>query len=457
MLPKKLFPESNVVSKNVVVDSLLLEAVANAEISDTISPAVKKDKINFEAIDGVTFPSEEFENYKGNQYLIPFFEKLFQLETNQSGKARIAYFGDSMTDGDMIVKDFRRYLQEKFGGNGVGFVNITSESASSRSSLVHDFSFNWKTQSYLKIKHPLAPFGVNGHVFFTNDSVNTAWVRYKANKTKFATSLNKPTLFYGKSNNKSGEVFYVANDDTIAKKIRPNQLLNTLQIAEGNIPSLKLYFKDTDSIPFYGFNFDDGKGIHVDNFSSRGNSGLPISVFSKDMMNAFQKQLAYDLIVLHYGTNVLNYGSLNYSWYEKRMQRVVEHLRACFPGVTILIVSTADKATKYDLEMKTDSAVVPLSTAQKRYAIASKSGFVNLYQLMGGDGSMVKWVEEEPAKANKDYTHFNFRGANVVGEMIFNQLMEGYLEYKKLRLKRVIKKTTKNDTVDVEKDSLYVE
>ena len=65
-------------------------------------------------------------------------------------------------------------------------------------------------------------------------------------------------------------------------------------------------------------NFDDGKGVHVDNFSSRGNSGLPLSNLNKDLMNAFQQKLGYDLIILQFGTNVLNYGSLNYGWYEKK-------------------------------------------------------------------------------------------------------------------------------------------
>jgi hypothetical protein len=118
------------------------------------------------------------------------------------------------------------------------------------------------------------------------------------------------------------------------------------------------------------------------------------------------------------------------------MSRVVAHLRECFPGVAILIISTADKSTKYDLEMKTDSAVVPLTLAQKRYAVQTESAYVNLYTLMGGDGSMVKWVEEVPAKANKDYTHFNFRGSKVISDLIYNQLNAGYEEYKTLRAKK---------------------
>lgn len=449
ILPKKIFTQKKI-TKNVIIDSLLLEAVAEAKDSVIVEKDVaKQEKVTFKPTDGIVYPTEKFVEYKGFQYLIPFYEKLFQLENEKKGNVRIAYFGDSMTDGDLIVKDFRAHFQEKFGGKGVGFVNITSESASSRSSLVHQFSNNWKMQSYLKVKKPVNPFGINGHVFYANDTINNPWVSYKANNTKFATVLNRPTLFYGSSDNEDGEVYYIVNEDTISKKLNPSNRLNTLRFTEASLPSLKLYFKKADSIPFYGFNFDDGQGVHVDNFSSRGNSGLPLSMFNRAMMTEFQKQLGYDLIVLHYGTNVLNYGSLNYSWYEKRMKIVTDHLKDCFPGVTILVVSTADKSTKYDLEMKTDSAVVPLSTAQKKYAIASEAGFVNLYTLMGGDGSMVKWVEEVPAKANKDYTHFNFRGAKEVAKLLYTQLDEGYAKYKKMKAKKkpVLKKDSihKND------------
>jgi len=431
-LPRRIFSETGGNTKNVVIDSMLLEAVQDAGVAekDTLS----NKKIVFRATNGIKFPAETFEDYKGYQHLIAFYEKLLQLEKSNQGKVRIAYFGDSMTDGDMIVKDLRASLQAKYGGEGVGFVNITSESAPSRSTLTHQFSTNWKTLSYLNVKNPKSPFGVNGHVFFVkHDTVNPVWVKYKASNLRHLSMLNNPTLFYGRSGNTKGQVDVIIGSDTLRKKLNPSGTVNTLAVG-GNLKSFKANFVSADSIPFYGFNFDDGRGIHVDNFSNRGNSGLPISTFNTNVMKAFNDKLGYDLIVLHYGTNVLNYGSLNYSWYEKRMARVVEHLRECFPDVAILIISTADKATKYEMEMKTDSAVVPLTLAQKRYAVKTQAAYVNLYTLMGGDGSMVKWVEEEaPALANKDYTHFNFRGSKKISDLIYNQLDAGYEKYKKLR------------------------
>lgn len=434
-LPRKIFTETTGNTKNVVVDSLALEAVA--EEGDTISAndtLNNNSQISFEAVNGIKFPTENFDDYKGYQHLVLFYEKLLQLETKQQGNVRIAYFGDSMTDGDMIVKEFRSSLQSRFGGEGVGFVNITSESAPSRSTIQHQFSSNWKTLSYLNVKNPKKPFGVNGHVFFVKkDTVDPIWVKYKASNVSHLTQLNNPTLFYGKSGNKSGIVDFIVGKDTIHKKLNPANKVNTLTVGMGDLKSFKAQFTASDSIPFYGFNFDDGKGVHVDNFSNRGNSGLPIATFDTSVMRSFNDKLGYDLIVLQYGTNVLNYGSLNYTWYERKMSRVVEHLKECFPGVAILIISTADKSTKYDLAMKSDSAVVPLTRAQRKYAVSTNAAYVNLYTLMGGDGSMVKWVEEIPARANKDYTHFNFRGAKQVSDLIYKQINEGYEKYKILR------------------------
>jgi len=466
ILPDKIFPDSKVDSKNVLIDSLLLESVANDSLAlkgDSISESEKNEageKINFDAAEGIEFPSETFDNYKGYQYLISFYEKLYQLEKNPQAKVRIAYYGDSMTDGDLIVQDVRSNYQERFGGNGVGFVSITSESAASRGSVKSTYSKNWKTLSYLNIKNPISPFGVNGHVFFANDKANSTWVQYEAGLNKYATTLDNPTLFYGRST-KKGNVNFIIGKDTLRKSLVPNNLINTLKVTSGSIKAFRANFIHADSIPIYGFNFDNGSGVHVDNFSQRGNSGLPISMFNANVMQGFNNSLKYDLVILHYGTNVLNYGTKNYSWYQKGMTKAVNKIKESFPGVSVLIISTADKSTKYNMEMKTDSAVVPLMKAQKRYALETESGFVNLYTLMGGDGSMVKWVDESPAKANKDYTHFNQRGAKAIGKLLYDQLNKGYEQYKTLRgnretdvNKRKAVRKTNTDSVSVKNDSV---
>ncbi|MGG5578493.1 hypothetical protein ACPDHL_14300 [Myroides sp. C15-4] len=437
-LPQKIFSEEKPKTSNVVIDSLLLEAIENEK------GAVEKEKVDSKEVENEEtekgevliineedlFSNESEANFKGMVFLDYFFGRLYQLENQSEGRVRIAYYGDSMTDGDMIVQDLRKNYQDKYGGSGVGFVQITSESAQSRGSITHKYSPNWKVQSYLNVKKPRKPFGISGQVFFVKDTVKPTWVSYQAGNIRNMTTLNSPTLYYGRSTNTRGTVEVVMQKDTLRKTLQATQALNKLKLAKGAIRQLKIQFVQADSIPLYGIDVSSATGVQVDNYSSRGNSGLPLSLFNVGVMQQFQKELDYSLIILHYGTNVLNYGSYNYSWYTKQMNKVVSHLRQCFPKASILVISTADKSTKYNLTMQTDSAVTPLMRAQRKYAIESKTGFFNLYEAMGGRGSMVKWVEESPTKANKDYTHFNFRGAQAVSALIFKQLEEGYATYK---------------------------
>lgn len=435
VLPGRLFPDSNAVIPGIVIDSLALDAMSGDLLSTATVDSLDSDTINRVKINSS-------DNSEGFGNLMNFYEKLYELETSGKGKVRIAYFGDSMNDGDLIVQDIRSAYQGQYGGKGVGFVGITSLSASARYSVTHQFSKNWETQSFLNVKRPKRAFGVDGQVSFVPKG-SQAWVKYTANDVANASLLYNPTLFYGSSSNHNGSVNITLNKDSSARyELLTDRLLNTLKLSSST-KTLKATFDKADSIPFYGINSDDGTGVHVDNFSIRGNSGLPLSLFSIDLMNALDQVLNYDLIILQYGTNVLGYGTTDYSWYESKMSAVVNHLKQCFPNASILIISTADRAVKTDMEMQTDKAVEPLVHNQKLYAENTHSGFINLYTLMGGYGSMVKWVQENPSLANKDYTHFNQKGAKKIGGLIYDELDKGYSEYKKMKESGQIPNRTK--------------
>nr|WP_255489695.1 hypothetical protein [Dysgonomonas sp. 25] len=451
ILPDKIFPEVDTTNnKNIIIDDMM-KAAMDAEkeggaIADTTE--IEPDPVAVNPIQGTDStktqtptPTEVKEDSSvkdptlssgGYRNLSRFYAKLRKLETAKSGTVRIAYFGDSMTDGDLIVQDLRRDLQDEYGGEGVGFVAITSLSANGRYSVSHKYFKTWKTQTFLNTKkEPLSPYGISGQVFFGNDSTKSYWVKYKAQGIKHSTLLNKPTLLYGKANNEAGSIAIKTDgQDAVTKMLTPNKLLNTLKISDTNPKDLQVDFHHLDSIPVYGFNFDNGKGIHIDNYSLRGNSGLPLSVLNVPLMNAFDRALGgYDLVVLQYGANVLNDDVEGYGWYTRGMQKVVENLRQCFPNADILIISTADKSSKIEEEMKTSPAVALLLASQKKCALNTESGFINLYSLMGGNGSMIDWVAENNAGA--DYTHFTASGAKKIAKLIHKDLIKGYNLYKK--------------------------
>ena len=423
-LPARIFPEG-ISSTHIVVDSLMLEALAGKDIDQVLD---HKSQDSLPPSKGLSSSEEELSK---EDPLTPFFEKLQHLEHTGKGHIRIGYFGDSMTDGDFIVQDLRALFQTNFKGNGIGFLPITSESAASRGSVRHTYSNNWKRESYVNVKRPTRPFGVAGQVFFVKGT--PAWVEYQASQQVHISQMYTPTLFYGKSGNHEAyvEIRYPGDTTRVVKPLPTDKLLNTLTLAEGEVKGVRINLYKADSITVYGVNSSGLEGVYVDNFSSRGNSGLPLSLFNTALMQDFDTALGtYDLIVLHFGANVLNYGSLDYSWYEKGMTKVVEQLRTCFPKASFLIISTADKSSKYGMEMRTDTAVEPLSLAQQDYATNVHAGFINLYELMGGKGSMLQWVKANPSLAGKDYTHFNARGTKKVAQLLYRELMKRYLGYK---------------------------
>ena len=87
---------------------------------------------------------QDFELYKKPQFITNFYkgdsvnalakfaEKLHQLKSTKKGKIRIAYFGDSMIEGDLLTQTLRKLLQKEFGGYGVGFLPIHSKVAGFR-------------------------------------------------------------------------------------------------------------------------------------------------------------------------------------------------------------------------------------------------------------------------------------------------------------------------------------
>jgi len=437
-LPERLFPETQVKGENIIIDSLALNAIAesqknkpdagdNIETDDaqTDSTGVKLSPDSLIFKDNIISPTK---NMEGLSYMVSFFEKLLRIKNGEDVKVRIAYFSDSMTDGDLIVQDIRKEFQKNYGGKGVGFVGITSLSAGSRYSVTHRYSSNWNTQSFLKTQRPKRPFGIDGQVSFANGGTYT--LTLNSNGIENSEYLNQPMLFFGKSGNEKAYVNIYADKDTVVRKdLKASNTLNTVRLTTANPKKIKIELHKADTIPFYGLNFDDGKGVHIDNFSLRGNSGLPLSLLNTNLMQAFDRTLNYDLIILHYGANVLSYGAKDYIWYEDKMANVVRHLKVCFPNASVLIISTSDKAVKINGTMQTDPAVEILLNSQKRYARKTGSAFLNLYNLMGGYGSMVKWVQEKPVSANKDYTHFNIDGSKRIALLIYKEIEKGLQKY----------------------------
>ncbi len=420
--PKSIFETKQVDTKFVVQDSLMLKAIEEAEKKIPEKP--KKDTV-------VKPKPKPVVPISTSNELVNFYKALYQLKSGKTKNVRIAYFGDSMNDGDLIVQDFRMFFQKEFGGKGVGLVNIYSKSQATRGSVHHKTSRNWKYSTFLKRLNKDV-LGISGYTAYASDTISKKpkWVSYTGSYTPQKSMLYNPTLYYGKTDSLPAFIRIDGSIDSI--QLKGKRLLNKLRLSSKTLKKLKIFF-NTYNTPLYGVNFDNHKGIHIDNFSMRGNSGLPLSLLRNNLMHQFNKDFGYDLIILQFGTNVISNRKTDFVWYKKAMTRVVNHLKKAFPKADILVLSVADKSRKYDTEMKTDSAVYRLIKQQRAYATETNSGYISLYSLMGGENSMLTWVEN--GLANKDYTHYNSKGSKKIARLLYDKLMKGFKKFEAGSLK----------------------
>ena len=178
------------------------------------------------------------------------------------------------------------------------------------------------------------------------------------------------------------------------------------------------------SLPFYGVSFESDSGIHLDNFSTRGHSGMNLINIPQEMLRDFDDFMEYDLVVLHFGLNVISTGRRNYDSYERGMLKVIRHFQKALPNTDLLMISVSDKSTKINGVLQTDPSVPLIVEAQRKVAEETGVGFLDLYRSMGGRNTMIRWVNAQ--LANSDYTHPNRRGARVVGGIVKDFIIEKY-------------------------------
>jgi hypothetical protein len=420
--PKKpnLFSDlSSKVKQKIIAHNT--KRVTSESIADKVSVLVQ----NPDSLAIIDFVHDTIKN------MSKFYNALTQLKKTKK-KVRIAYFGDSMIEGDLVTQDLRTYFQNKFGGNGVGMLPLTSITAGFRQTVIHKFSERWETFSFVDTHNKKISLGVMGYSFVPSYNADSTafnksdWAEYTATHTKHLNNFENSYLFYG---NSTGNNYAFTKDKNI--KLNGTEIVNVDTVLyHQNSKRFKLNFNCKSTQTIYGVSIESDSGVIVDNYAFRGNSGIALGKVPNNVYEGFDKLLNYDLIILHYGLNVASEKSNDYSWYQRSMTKTIAKLKKCFPNAAFLLVSVSDKSYKVDGLFETIPGIPILVDNQKQMAQENNIAFWNLYGNMGGYNSMVGWVEADTALANKDYTHLNFRGANKVSRMLYNSLIDGYNQFK---------------------------
>ena len=351
----------------------------------------------------------------GHTGLKHFFSMLNRINSLDR-PVRIAFLGDSFIEGDIILADFRAQMQSHFGGGGVGFVPVSSRVEQLRPT-INQRSRGWKTNSILSDKS--RTYTLPGLLFepleneasITFKTVNTYPGLDKATSLKFIYARNEQTEMH---------LIYNNSTDSIVEILPPSETIMQFEL-DGVFSDGTFHFRHAQGLQALGVVFENRKGVVVDNFSLRGNSGIPLASMDMNSCFALHQIRPYDLIVLQFGLNVASEEMQHYGWYRDRMVEVITHIRQCFSETDILLLGVSDRSYNQDGVYQTMPAVVSLLRAQYQAAQLANVPFWSIFDAMGGANAMVRYVNWN--WASKDYTHLSFRGGKEIATLLFNALM----------------------------------
>ena len=352
-----------------------------------------------------------------------------------SGKPqlRIMVFGDSQLEGDRISSYLRTRLQNKHGGTGPGLLQPLMPVMYSRTVEIRSSS-NWNRYNYLSYRDRSLPHKNLGPFmsvcrFMKPDSVSqipvTATVRITPSlfSDQKASVYNNLRLFYGNLNGicliqiNSGEAEIAS--DTLCTGKGPFEFYAPL----GGSSDVRIRFTGYSSPDIYAFSIEDDSGVTVDNIPHRGSAGLEFTMTDRQNQNDLFKMLDPDLIVLHYGLNVVRNVRDDYSYYRKGLERQFMLLKEIVPSADIILVGLTDMADNFEGTMASFPNIESIRDAQKSAAANTGIGFWDAYSEMGGENSILKWTSAVPPLAQKDYTHLTYAGADSLAELFFNDLL----------------------------------
>ena len=353
---------------------------------------------------------------EGGAHGMHHFYTALQNINDADRPVRIAYFGDSFIEGDIFTADLRGFLQDKFGGYGIGFTDMAPPFAGFRVSLPLQ-SGGWDVRNVLMRdsceRHRLGP---TQRYALPLDGAYTV-----LNATKKYPHLDyfETASLYLKSDHPIRVSARINNDTTLHFTTLGNNTIETLRVDQ-RMHRIRWNVEGGNTTTCYGTALEGRKGIVLDNFSFRGSTGLTLGRVN---WNEWSTVRPYDLIILHFGLNVASKDMLRYDTYRKQLTHSIEKLKAAYPEASFLIVSVSDREDKIDGELRTLPGVKALIKYQQLIAADNQIAFWNLYEAMGGEGSIVAMSHTHPNGARLDYTHITREGGKVLADLFFQSIL----------------------------------
>ncbi|MBU1238424.1 hypothetical protein KKF84_21090 [Myxococcota bacterium] len=364
------------------------------------------------------------------RWALDFFYDSLAQTTQKKKITRIGYFGDSIIALDKVTSFIRTKFQERFGNSGPGFFHMVPIWKWLKHRQIALHGREWETETMLFPKRKQRFYGYGGVLARTigPGASTTMKIRSGAN-----TAPTRMVAFYIK--NSEGGHFYMNVD---GKRLAT---VNTRgEKGLGSMHEVKFAHGTT-------FEIEAGKGgvllltgavlenenpgVVVDSMSLTGGRLIHFSHNNPDHFAHILSQRRPDLLIFHFGINEADTGIE--PEYEAKVSAFLRGILKRTPGLSCMVAGPSDKVTKKWGEYKTKQIIHYIIKVQRKIALESGCAFFNTWEAMGGEASIVKWYEHRPRLAIGDLTHITNAGGDLLGSVIYLELMKGYVHFMESR------------------------
>lgn len=363
---------------------------------------------------------------------VAFFDRFFaraeQARANHE-VVRILHYGDSQIEMDRISNNIRRFFQKTFGGGGPGMVPViqtipsfaVSQYASGNLTLYSSYGDGARTNGNYGLMAKCYKLS-GGATFGANAS------RHRDTDPRVKRFSNV-TLLY---NDRTGNFSATLKDQKSGYKETQAPGLQGVHTCHWlmDTATTALQISMQGSADIYGIMLDDGYGVAVDNIPLRGSSGNQFTLINDTLLSSCYRQANVGMIIMQFGGNsvpvIYNDKSLNN--YCMGIERQIKRIRSSCPGATILFIGPSDMSTRRGGKLDTYPMLPQLIDSLRTIALRNHAAYWDIYEVMGGQGSMVAWAQN--GLAGPDYVHFTPAGARKVGEVLAHNFSTMYEFYR---------------------------
>jgi len=355
------------------------------------------------------------------------FTRLDNLKVGKVNRINIVHIGGSHVQGGTWSNTFLADFQHEFKTTGGGYFTFPYKIAKSNSQ-PYSTSFsngNWK-RCRANGKDYCQPLGMNALSVTSNDSACYFGVKLTAKAT--CTRMNKVKVFH--NFNPSFDFTPRVSDLVHLSREEFPQFGYTIFHLSTPMDSIlfSLVRKDTVQKDFtlYGLSCenDNEPGFYL---AGLGANGASSSSFLRCSQLIPQLQsLNADLFILSLGVNDTQSKDFEKENFIENYDTLITYIKQTNPNAAILLTTITDNFVR---RKNSNKRTIPAQQAMFELMKRHQIGVWDVFELMGGYKSMLKW--QKAGLAAKDRVHFTNKGYTLLGHLMYEALNKSYANHKK--------------------------